>query len=162
MKNRKPTEKQIKSIYCEHHSNLALLTTAIGMVAFMVLMLIYMGIVQGERFSQSRFDMALAIAPVAGIICWILAAVLGVVIAYKKKTYLTEYFVYSLFMGFALFFLFEPGKLGFIFDWLYPTGIFNAWSVYAFWGTCIVSAIYFITSIVWHSVLGTPGKNKKK
>ena len=160
MKNKNVANKQQKNVLCEHHSNLALLTTAVAMIAFMVLMVIYMGLMQGERFSQTKFDMALAIAPVAGVICWILAAVIGVVIAVKKKSYLVEYFIYSLFMGFALFFLFEPGKLGFIFDWLYPTGIFNAWSINAFWGTCIVSGVYFLLSIVWHSILGTPKKGK--
>ncbi len=160
MKNKNVVKKEQKTVYCEHHSNLALLTTAVAMIAFMVLMLIYMGIVQGERFSQSKFEMALAIAPVAGVICWLLAAVLGVIIVGKKKTYLIEYFIYSLIMGFALFFLFQPGKLGFLFDWLYPTGIFAAWSVNAFWGISILSAVYFVVSIVWHSILGTPKKGK--
>ncbi len=155
MKNKNVTNKQEKNVYCEHHSNLALLTTAAAMIAFMVLLVIYMGFK-----NYQRLEMSIAVASFASIACWILAAVIGAVSVIKKKKYLVEYFIYTLFMGFALFFLFEPGKLGIIFDWLYPTGIFSAWSVNAFWGICIVSGVYFLVSIVWHSILGTPKKGK--
>jgi len=159
MKKKQSENKQSKNLYFEHHSNLALVTTAFAMVVFMIL-LITNSAVNVENFSQAKFNMALGVAPAAGIGFWILGAVMAVVVVTKKKKYLTEYVIYSLFMGFCLFFVFAPDKLGFIADWLQPTGLLTSVNIY--WGTTFVSVAYFVVSIVWHSILATPRKNKKQ
>lgn len=160
MKNRKATEKQIKNIYCEHHSNLALLTTAVAMITFMVFMLIYMGTFQSGNYSMSKVDMAMGVAKVVAVACWIITAGLCVLIATKKKKYLVEYAAYSLVMGFGLFFMYNMPM--FIYNAFSKFAFARSWAKTVFTALSLLSAIYFVVSVSWHLVLATPGKSKKK
>ena len=157
MKNRKPTDKQIKNVYCEHHSNLALLTTAIAMVTFMVLMLIYMGTM--GNVNPQRALMAYSISPVIGVVCWIAAAALCIIIATKKKKYLIEYAVYALVMGFGLFFMYKMPA--FVYTAFKGHAIATNWAKTVFLAVAAFGTIYVIVSVVWHLILATPGKSKK-
>ena len=92
MKNKKATSRQIKNAYCEHHSNLALLTAAVAMVAFMVLLVIYMGEFQNMNYySYQKLEMSRGVSVGVGVASWIAAAVLSFVSVRKKKKYLVEY-----------------------------------------------------------------------
>lgn len=163
MKNKKATSRQIKNAYCEHHSNLALLTAAVAMVAFMVLLVIYMGEFQNMNYySYQKLEMSRGVSVGVGVASWVAAAVLSFVSVRKKKKYLVEYIVYAVVIGFGLFFLYQPGNLGFIFKLVQKTSFGFAWTRNSYKLLCILSAVYFVVSIVWHSVLSTPGKANKK
>ena len=156
MKNRKPTDKQIKNVYLEHHSNLALLSTAVAMVSLMIFMLLYMGTL--GNVTPERAVMAYSVAPVIGVACWIIAAVLCLVIAVKKKIYLIEFAVYSLIMGFGLFFIYNMPA--FFYNNFKNTYIVANWAKSLFVGMLTVSAVYLVVSVVWHLILATPKKKK--
>ncbi len=156
MKNRKSTDRQIRNLYCEHHSNLALLSTAVAMVAFMLLMLIYMGTL--GNVSPQRAVMATTIAPVIGVACWVLGAVMLLIVVLKKKKYLIEYAVYSLVMGFGLFFIYNMPM--FLYENFKNVYFVSNWAKCVFFAMVVVSVAYLVVSVVWHIVLSTPKKNK--
>lgn len=156
MKNKKSTDRQIRNLYCEHHSNLALLSTAVAMVAFMVFMLIYMGTL--GNVSPQRAVMATSVAPVIGVACWVISAVMFLVVALKKKKYLIEYAVYSLVMGFGLFFIYNMPM--FLYDNFKNAYLIANWAKCVFFAMVVVSVIYLLISVVWHFVLSTPKKSK--
>ncbi len=161
MKNRKPTNKQIKNMACEHHSNLALLSTAVGMIAFMVLMLIYMGTFQSGNYSMNKMNMAIGVSTFVGIACWIVGAVLAVVAVLKKKKFLAEYIAYSFVMGFLLFFMYNMPA--FLHEALFKgTSIYNTRAVWLFRVASILAGAHFVISVIWHGILATPKKAKKK
>ena len=156
MKNKKSTDRQVRNLYCEHHSNLALLSTAVAMVAFMVFMLIYMGTL--GNVSPQRAVMATSVAPVIGVACWIISAVMFLVAALIKKKYLIEYAVYSLVMGFGLFFIYNMPM--FLYDNFKNAYLIANWAKCVFFAMVVASVIYLLISVVWHFVLSTPKKSK--
>lgn len=161
MKNRKPTNKQIKNMSCEHHSNLSLLSTAVGMIALMVLMLIYMGTFQSGNYSMNKMNMAIGVSTFVGVACWIAGAVLAIISVLKKKKYLIEYIVYSFVMGFLLFFMYNMPP--FLHEALFKgTPIYSQRAIWLFRGASAIAIAHFVISVIWHGVLATPKKAKKK
>lgn len=154
MKSKIPADKQIKKANYEHHSNLALITTALAMISFVILMLIYMG----ER-NPARIDLAIGTSKFAAAGLWIASAILAVQSVRKSHKYLIEYIVYMIVLGFGLFFMYDMGFLYHIFG---GTTFAYKWARNLFKVLSVISAVYFLISVIWHVVLATPRKSKKK
>lgn len=153
MKTRKLTDKRIKMLKCEHHSNLALMTTVIALTSFVVLMLVYMG-----DHSAARVGMAIGASRLCGIAFWIAAAAFAVNAVRKNKKYLIEYIIYMIILGFGLFFMYSMPS--FIYPVIEGTIIASNWARGIFRVLAVGSVVYFIISVGYHLVLATPGKNK--
>ena len=119
-----------------------------------------MGTFQSGNYSMQKIDLAMGVAKVVGVACWIITAGLCVIIATKKKKYLAEYAVYSLVMGFGLFFMYNMPE--FIYKAFYNFKFIHSWAKTIFAGLSVLAVIYFLVSVTWHVVLATPKKNKKK
>ena len=102
--------------------------------------------------------MATSVAPVLGVACWVLGAVMLLVVALKKKKYLIEYAVYSLVMGFGLFFIYNMPM--FLYDHFKNVYFVANWAKCMFFAMVAVSVVYLVVSVVWHFALSTPKKNK--
>ena len=152
---KKASYSSIKNERCEHHSNLALATTVVAMVCFVVLMFIYMSSHNpGGAVRPSEISVA------GAVISWITAAILAYNSVRKGKKYLLEYIVLLLVFGLGLFVMYDrPGFIralveGTYFQSNWARGIFKIVSV------CLVA--YSLVSIAWHIILATPRKSKKK
>ncbi len=154
MKNRKPTNKQIKNETCEHHSNLALITTVVAMISFVVLMIVYMG-----DHNPARIEMAFTASRVCAAGFWIAAAVLAVKSVRSRIKYLLEYIIYMIIVGFGLMFMYNMPH--FVYELLEGTKIGMNWARAIFKGLSLLSVVYFLTSVIWHLVLATPRSAKK-
>jgi len=153
MKIRKPTEKKMKVLKYEHHSNLALLTTVIALISFVVLMLVYMG----DRTPQ-RIDMAIGASKFCAIGFWVAAAIFAVNAVRKNKRYLLEYIIYMIILGFGLFFMYSMPA--FIYSLIKDTMLGLNWARAIFRVLSVGAVVYSIVSVLCHVILATPKKNK--
>lgn len=152
---KKDLEKQMKNIKYEHHSNLALITTVMAMIGFVVLLFVYVG-----QHNIANPELVVNGTLYCGVAAWIGAAIFAFNAVKKGKKYLTEYIVYLLVLGFGLFFMYNqpdfvaPLVKGTYFEYKWAKGLFSVLS----FGV----VIYSVTSIAWHVILATPGRCKKK
>jgi len=153
MKNRKPTNKQMKNERCEHHSNLALITTVVAMISFVVLMIVYMG-----DHNPSRIEMAFTASRVCSVGYWVAAAILAVKSVKTGAKHLLEYIIYMIIVGFGLMFMYNMPH--FAYELLEGTRLGMNWARAIFKGLSLLSVVYFLTSVIWHLVLATPKRGK--
>lgn len=152
---KKSSDKYVRHEKYEQHSNLALFTTVMAMVGFVVLMFVYMG----ER-NPANWLLVRNASKVCGLIFWICAAFFAVNAVKKRKKYLAEYVIYTVILGFGLFFMYtRPVFLrtlveGTYFDGNWAGGVFKLISV--------MLVVYSFVSIAWHVILATPRKSRKK
>ncbi len=155
MDRKKTLSKHIRNERCEHHSNLALLTTVMAMVSFVVLMSVYMG-----AHNPANLELALGAAKYCAVAFWIGAALFAYNGVKKKKKYLLEYIVGTLVMGFGLFFMYDrPALIGRLVQGTYLQA---NWANGIFRGLAVLLVVYSFVSIAWHVVLATPRKSNKK
>ena len=154
MKKKISEEKQLKNAYCEKHSNLALVTTALAMVSFVVLMLVYMG-----DHNPSRVSLALGASKVGAVAAWIVAAVITFVCVKKGEKHLAEYAVYLIVMGIGLFVMYNMPM--FVYRLIKDTRFAFNWARNIFKILSLISGVYFLVSVTWHMVLASPRGNKK-
>ena len=155
MVSKKSSEKIIRHERCERHSNLALLTTVMAMVGFVVLMFVYIG----ER-NPAHWSLVRNMSKICAVIFWIAAAAFAVNAVKKKKPFLAEYVIYTIIIGFGLFFMYT--RPGFLRNVLEGTYLQENWASGIFKGVSILLVIYAVVSIAWHVILATPRKSKKK
>lgn len=137
----------------EHHSNMALLTTVIALVSFVVLMIVYMG-----DHSPQKAEMAVAASKFCAVVYWLIAALLSYNAVRKGKKYLAEYIVYMIIMGFGLLFMYNMPM--FAYELLKDTFIATNWARVIFRVLAIGSVIYSAVSIGYHMFLATPRRTK--
>lgn len=154
MKTKLTYEQQIKKANCEHHSNLTLVTTAVAMITFVVLLIIYRG-----ESNYLMIDMATSMATAIPVITWIAAAILAVKAVKTKKKYMAEYIIYMIVMPFGLFFMYNMPA--FAIKLMNKIGVAYS-SRIILKAEAIVAAVYFVVSLTWHIILATPRKSKKK
>jgi hypothetical protein len=151
----KSSDKLMKHEKYERHSNLALLTTVMAMVGFVVLMFVYIG----ER-NPSHWLLVRNLSKVCAVVFWIVAAAFAVNSVKKKKKFLVEYVIYTIIIGFGLFFMYtRPSFLRPIVEGTY---LQQNWASGVFKIIAVMLVIYSFVSIAWHIVLATPRKSKKK
>lgn len=146
--------RQIKNERCEHHSNLALVTTVVAMIGFVSLMFVYIG----EHNSAN----ALAIITAScylGIAYWVAAALTAYRAVKKAHKYLVEYVVFLLVFGFGFFFMHNMPE--FVYNIIAGTALAGNWARSVFKALAILLAAYFVVSVGWHVILATPGRGKK-
>ena len=152
---KKSSDKLMKHEKYERHSNLALLTTVMAMVGFVVLMFVYIG----ER-NPAHWMLVRNASKVCAVVFWIAAASFAVNAVKKKKKFLLEYIIYTIIIGFGLFFMYiRPRFLATIVEGTY---LESNWASGVFKGISILLVIYSFISIAWHVILATPRKSKKK
>ena len=102
--NKKKTNKNVSQ---ELHSNLMITTTFFSMVGFALLMVISM--------SMRNYNLAMLtikIASFGGVVAFAVSAYLAYMAVKNKFTYLLEYIIYCMILGFGLIFMFNvPGFL---------------------------------------------------
>ena len=155
MKTRKPTDKQIRNERCEHHSNLALLTTVVAMIGLVVLMFVYMG-----DHNSANIGLVISASKYCAAAAWIGAAVFAWNAVSKKKKYLLEYIIYLLVLGAGLFFMYSMPD--FVYELIKGTYLSRNWARSIFKVTAISLVVYSLVSLVWHVILATPRKSGKK
>jgi hypothetical protein len=154
MKKKISAEKQLKNAYCEKHSNLALITTALAMISFVVLMPVYMG-----DHNPMRVSLALGASKAGGVLAWIAAAVIIFVSVKGGKKHLAEYAVYLIIMGIGLFFMYNMPM--FVYNLIKDTRFAFNWARNIFKILSAISAVYFVVSVIWHVVLASPDRKAK-
>ncbi len=137
----------------EHHSNMALLTTVIALVSFVVLMVVYMG-----DHSPQRVEMAIGASKLCAVLYWAGAAVLSFNAVKRGKGYLAEYIVYMIIIGFGLFFMYNMPM--FVYELLKDTVIATNWARGIFRVLAVGSVIYSGVSIGYHMFRATPRRTK--
>ncbi len=155
MDRKKKVNKYIRNERCEHHSNLALITTVMAMAGFVMLMFVYIG-----EHNPANVELAMAASRYFGVALWIGAAAFAYNAVKKKKKHLIEYVIYTLILGFGLFFMYNRPNIfvniveGTFFEGNWASGVFRVLSVSL--------VLYALVSIIWHACLGNPTGKKKK
>ena len=152
---KKSSEKIMKHERCERHSNLALLTTVMAMVGFVVLMFVYIG----ER-NPAHWLLVRNASKICAVTFWIAAASFALNAVKKKKPFLAEYVIYTIIIGFGLFFMYTRPM--FMRSLVEGTYLQENWAGGIFKGMSILLVIYSVISIAWQVILATPRKSKKK
>lgn len=154
MKIKKSTNKQLRNERCEHHSNLALFTTVMAMIGFVVLMFVYIG-----DHNPSNIGLAQTASKYCAAAFWVAAAFTSYNAVRKKRKYLIEYIIYMLVLGFGLFFMYSMPD--FVYEMIKGTYFGGNWARGVFKVLSVSLVIYSLVSIMYHIVLATPAKKKK-
>lgn len=148
------SNRQIKNERCEHHSNLALVTTVMAMIGFVSLMFVYIG-----EHNAAGASMIVAGSRYLAIAYWIAAAITAYRAVKKSKKYLAEYIAFLIVFGFGLFFMHAMPE--FVYDIVKGTYVGGNWARVVFKALSVILVVYFVVGVAWHVFLATPRKGKK-
>ena len=147
-------KKERKNERCEHHSNLALVTTVMAMIGFVSLMFVYIG----EHNSANAAAIVTG-SCYLGVAYWVAAALTAYRAVNKGHKYLLEYIVFLLVFGFGFFFM--HAMPAFVYNMIAGTALAGNWARNVFKFLAVILGAYFIVSVGWHVILATPGRGKK-
>lgn len=133
----------------ELHSNLMLVSTSVAMICFVALMLIYMGM---KNTALPEFTTSCS--RVCAIVVWVSAAVMAYRAVKRKKSYLLEYVVYFILMGFGFMFMFNMPAF------LYVKFHITNWATMVFRTLMVLTGLFFAGSVAIHGVLASKVKKK--
>ena len=147
--NKKKTDT--KHVSQELHSNLMITTTFFAMVGFALLMVISM-----SMRNYNLVMLTIKIATIGGIAAFAVAAYLAYRAVKNKFTYLLEYIIYCMILGFGLTFMFNVPA--FLVNFVMKYSI--SWASYSLAGLMILTGVFFVGSVAWHGVLASPKRRK--
>ena len=152
---KKVKEKNLRNEHCEHHSNLALLTTVMAMACFVVLLFINMA-----THNPLGAIRPWEIAQIACVIYWVAAALVAYNAVRKGKKYLAEYVALFVFFGLGLYLMYNrPAFMRALVEGTYFQGNWGK-GIEVMWSAILV--VYSVVSIAWHVILATPVRKKRK
>lgn len=130
----------------ELHSNLMIGSTFAAMIGFVVLLLI-----NTASKNPSLYDITVSASVWSGVASWVIAAVFAYKAVKEGKKYFLEYIIYSLLMGFGLFFMHNVPF--FALSFVLKFGI--QWAQWTFRVLLALTGVFFFGSIAWHGIMAS-------